>query len=623
MNRRVAMNSLALQEAFPDVYRKLFAKCPIVVSAPTTFVWSGEYTTMYGGPSITQTLPMRVYVGLEPISQSEIRYGIYEYFNPSRQTFEHRQDETILQEPIVALLHQELAILTGNSPSIGFVLHVLSEAPAGHGLQTSGALSAALATALHLQFGALATTTVVGWPTLPLDQLSAQKAFDRVFRLAWKIEAIHHAGVASGRDAFVPFVSSLYPVVYFTEHAIARVTAAALDERQPTVSAERVETLNSLRYWGFRLDEFYDLKLPPYWPIDFGLIYSGYDNDTTSVMRFVPFMQADIQQVGRSFGRQLVAKLGRSRSKGLKLFTDRLLAERSAVLRDRIIDTLGIVTMSFSEAFHELIRRSHTQEHLHAFVRSINHYQDVLRILQTSTPTIDHICFLLLDKARRMDVVSGVGAKLTGGGHGGDVLFAAPIGVFRKSAEELVKELQSTLNAEIQLDYASWIDGYGKDGIRIEQQLEAQRYSPFVSVGTVYVRHLNEQGHLHTDLYTKEEFESLRATDDVIFDAVKKEITVRGERLTSSELHSTSATIQLMQYLIERPDQAVKNSQLPDSSYARDRNELQSKILSPLLKAVQARTDRVFPIAIHGGLTDFTVTLTSKQMEVEIVSKVF
>ena len=177
---------------------------------------------------------------------------------------------------------------------------------------------------------------------------------------------------------------------------------------------------------------------------------------------------------------------------------------------EKIIEALGIISLKIASSLETLLRKGYSEEHLQEFFKSLNQYQNILHILEASTTSIDHICFSVFERGRKLDIVSGVGAKLTGAGHGGDVVFAAPIGIFRKSVEELINELRTFYNKEISLDYASWIDGYEEEGIKVEQCLEGKIYSSFVSRGTAKIIHLNKQGNLHTDLYTLEEYKNLK-----------------------------------------------------------------------------------------------------------------
>lgn len=621
MDNRLAMNSSSLQEYFPEIYKDFFSRCPLVVSTPGSFIWSGEYASIFGGFSVNQTLPLRLYVGLEPRSTGEIGSGSYCFFSPASRQWENRQYDQITRAKILQLVEKEISKITNKEKNNGFILHILSEVPAERGLNASGAMSAALATAIYLFYsGGFSATEIRKWPQRQLSELSADQYFERIFRLAWKIESIFHAGASSGRGALIPLIDSFYPIIYFlTDQSNQSSTAKrknVFSYFEPLSSQERYEIIDTTSYQAFRLDELFDLPIHSYyWPIDFGLIYSGYENSTASIIKMLPNIQADLKET--------LVKIREQLKKKRVHFNQADHFRKSQDPWQTIIGSLGIISLKIASAFEDLIKRGHSEEHLQELFKSINQYQNVLHILEASTTSIDHICFSVYEKSRKLDIVSGAGAKLVGAGHGGDVLFTAPIGIFRKSIEELVEELKKSYNKEITLDYASWLDGYGQQGVRVEQNLEEKTYSSFVSQGASKVLHLNIEGLLHSDLYTLEEFDRLKNKADLLFDAINGEIYIKGQRLTSKEIHSATTTIEIIQVLLANLGKNVKNSQLPPSSYTADRNELQSKIIGPLARAILKKTKRRLPIFISGGVVDFFVCWEENGLEIYLLEKIF
>lgn len=612
------MNSASLQKAFPKIYQDFFAKCPIVVSAPGNFFWAGEYVSVDGGPSLTQTVPLRVYVGLEPVSHRDIRFGTDLEYNPVANAFEPKPSRTSLWHQARELIKHQTETMVGHRPT-WYVLHVLSEIPSGRGIRHSGPLAAALATAVNLYYqDDFTVATVRGWKNLPTPELVAGSQFNRMFRQAWQLEALLHGGTSSGRGILASCVSSFYPLVHVSE----RRSNLATDHqtKKPTGIGTNYALLETVNYLAFRLDELFDLEALAYWPIDYGLIFSGSKSMSLASIQKIPYLQEELRGVVHQFTNRFRER-AEAASPGASM--EAFLQTDHADPWGSVVETMSTISMRMIMATEKMIRHGHTDTSLQEFFRSINQYQQLLRIIDVSTPAIDQICFQLSSRARKLDVVSGIGTKSTGGGHGGDVLFAAPSGVFRRTITDLVSELQTDYNPDIYLDYATWLDGYNEEGLLVEQHLEEKIYSPFVSQGTISVRHLNLDGDLHTDLYTIEEFIKITADDDLLLDAVHHTIVVKGERLTSTELHSATSTIEFMRVLINHPNQDVPNSQLPDSSYSRDRNELQSKIITPLTKALQKRLGKPLPVKIHGGLTDFTVRLEPSVLDIDFLEKIF
>lgn len=95
----------------------------------------------------------------------------------------------------------------------------------------------------------------------------------------------------------------------------------------------------------------------------------------------------------------------------------------------------------------------------------------------------------------------------------------------------------------------------------------------------------------------------------MIFDAISRKIYFRGERLTSKEVPSQNAASDLFERLIESMGEEISNASLPASSYSKNRNEMVSKVISPLSKFVRERFRSDLPIRCVGSLTDFRIVL--------------
>ena len=71
MRLREPLNSRILKQRLADVYQQFFSKSSLVVSAPHFFTLAGEYIGYFGGVMVLQKLPLRIYVGLEELSQDK------------------------------------------------------------------------------------------------------------------------------------------------------------------------------------------------------------------------------------------------------------------------------------------------------------------------------------------------------------------------------------------------------------------------------------------------------------------------------------------------------------------------------------------------------------------------
>ena len=90
----------------------------------------------------------------------------------------------------------------------------------------------------------------------------------------------------------------------------------------------------------------------------------------------------------------------------------------------------------------------------------------------------------------------------------------------------------------------------------------------------------------------------------------------------SKKIYSARETVNILDILVKNFNKLVPNTDLPPSSYVSDRNEFQSKILSPLSKITKEKFNKKFPIKIVGNNNEFSLKL-EKGIGIHVVEKMF
>ncbi|MBI2637056.1 MAG: hypothetical protein HYW81_02590 [Parcubacteria group bacterium] len=602
---RITANSASLKKAFPQEYRDLFSRSEIVCSAPGNFFWSGEYIVRYGGIAVKQNLPLRAYVGIETCERGILELGAVRTYIPSRQRFETHVAESLpTTKNIVRHIREYLK--ERKHADFGLRFQVLMEVPPGCGLAASASLSVALATALHVHLRSLSPENVPQWKTIPTPELVTRSDFESVFRLAWEIEDIIHggSGKSSGAGPFSCMVGSLYPLIYL-----------------PLVNLETLpEHANPPRYWGIKMEEFYKLSHRPSWPIDFGLIYSGDVGETASAIASIESFKENlherIEAVKREFARYEELKPVIAHD---TLFN----TENKQKKWESVLDGAKIGSIMVLGAFRDIFTRGLSEGPATKLFKAMNMVQRSLSFASFSSPIIDYLCLTIRREVRRLQDIYGAGAKLTGKGKCGDVLFAVAYHGLRDTIGKLINRMRRETSEDFFLDYASWLDGFEEEGVKVEQSLADGLYADFVARGALQVTHTDRGGTQNTRLYTVNQFEEEKQHMDVILHMPKHKILLHGSQLTSKELRSASATIELLQILLSRLGKPISNKELPASSYTADRNELQSKIITPLSHAIQKRLKADLNLKVSGPIRNFTVTLAPGGVDFYVIDKAF
>lgn len=620
--QRISMNSKSLQAVFPEVYREIFARSLIVCSASRLFYWTGEYSESYGGPYLCHKLPLRTYIGLEPIDRNRIKTSYYQVFSPAKQQFKATIFDQNLEKKLTSYLEDYLEknkLRKKDDP--GFIINIVAELPFESGLSSTAGITAALATAIHLYFKLITPAEINKWSSSSVKDLLSKNElkFKQVHNLAWKLEGIINNVSGSGGQSFASLLPSANPVLYFTEERSGDVANHPEGVMPHEIDGDN-DLIDKIKFIGYRPEEIIRSKKFTGWPLDYGLIFSGDSRITENVVRSVYTKKANLEETEDFIKKELSISASTVKPFFLK-FCER---EKGFGLWQKYIEMSASISMEVIYRFKKLFDSGPSEEEMRLFFRALNHNQNLLRIFDISTPTINFITNYIREKIKSIsDYPTLVASKIVGAGRGGDILFVVPYGTLRNQIDEMVEELVHQTRKDIFLDYANWLDGECEDGVMVEQSIDHEIYSNFISKGAIRTRNFSKNGTMNSELYSLEEFKEESKNFPLIIDMLEKDVYINNVKLTSKELHSACATVDILKFLICHPNKSIPNDELPKSIYSEDRNELQSKIISPLLKAVKKHTGEKLNLSLTGGIVDFRIELLPSNFDILLIEKKF
>jgi hypothetical protein len=189
--------------------------------------------------------------------------------------------------------------------------------------------------------------------------------------------------------------------------------------------------------------------------------------------------------------------------------------------------------------------------------------------------------------------------------------------------ESLLAKLKRETRKDLWLDWVSWSDGFGSQGVMVEQNLPDHLYSPFISPESARITLWQPDIPARTMVVSAEELENLKGKLDLLLDHTQNKIYVRGQQLTSREIPSASATIDILSVLMRSPRRDVANKDLPTSCYRNSRYDLQSKITTPLSRSASKILGKNLEFGIHGGSYDnFHLNIKTNHLSVGLVEKI-
>lgn len=570
---------------------------------------------------MVSALPTRVWCGLEPTNGPSELFDYVE-FSPNKKEF---LEPSPFEEPSksrIENLIQDFIDKNASSKQLrGLRVRFIYESRRDAGLNDAGAATVALSTALHLYFNKVKKTDLAKWSSDPISEISknSQKnGFESVFRFSWQLLNTLQGGLSSGVTAFGSLLARDEPIIYSTNWRNGYHNNAAKSEVALRNSPDF--SVGKLDYWGWSLTELTGIDPAIMtWPVDSYIIFSGEPCSSITSIRATAALRDDFSSLANTvkgwFSRD-PARLANTKPYILEMIEK----EGEISFWDRIISTMAVLTLEGIDSLKQLIVKGSDEFAMFRFSGAINRYHHLLRVLKASSSGIEVIRGMLREMCRHLNIVDTSAAKVTGAGRGGSLLIITKAGQLRSQMTNFVSELQEKVNPNISLDYASWVDGLGDEGVRLEQDLHSELYSSLISKGSIQLCSLYQDSY-HCRLKTLDEFDQEMKKMDVLFDLRDQKIYTQGKLIQSDTLHSSKVTCEIFQSLLNSPEQSIDHSQLKVGSYGEDRNLMQSKIVAPFNKLMVKKFGVKNCLEITGSLTEFSIKLNPHKLYFYLVER--
>jgi len=613
MAERIKMNSESLQTSFPDVYKEFFSKCSIVTSAPYFFYWAGEYAMSFGCPAISQKVPLRVYVGLEKTDKKGIEFGDSLLFVPSKGIFQKFEHDYHDNQKLLHHLKELILKFDDHKKFTGYKIHTIFEIPRDAGLNATSAFLSALVGAIALISEKVSLDDYQKIKSLTVNELIGFDSFNLLFHEAWKLNTVIHHGMSSGSSLFSSLADSKYPIVYFGQKIIDK------NPREHFGRAGENGDIDNLKCWAFDLGSFFNLDAAPVWTIDFGLIYSGSPKHSAQIGHTLTQMDEYLNQVVSFVNHGF----NKSKREVVPPFVQKALKNNNLnEFRDNYVASLSFLTMDIMRSMKETFSKG-SDDSLTNLFRSVNLYDNLIYSLNDNFNSVRYICNFIKEDPKNNSEGVGIATKVCGLGRGGDILFVSPYGSLRNYIYQVREDVVKNIGKDTFLDYLSWEDGYGEEGLLVEQFVDNGVYSKFISHDVVRISNLDGNGDLQSNIVSNDSFDAEVAKIDLLLHSVKGDVYIRGKVLNSKEIFSAKYTIEFLNLLLKSPNKEISNKDLPRSSYSTNRNEFQGKILIPIQKVIKKKIKRDLIIEISGTTDDFRLKLKVANCNICFLEKVF
>lgn len=613
----VAMTSKALRKRHRAAYERFFVEHETVISCAMSYVLLQTIGWRIGGPLVAQKLPWKAYIGVHRHGAAgTVTVGDARAYASDRDAFDAAGYAFLDWSAALPWLRAYAARRFGRADFPGIELTFLLEKPEHLAFDASIAMLATYAVAYasgYLQPGELdqipdLTAAEIGTPTTPLGQKYRELHAD-----ATECMAASFSPATSGSTVFTNEIRSTTPLVHCTEERRGTIGQPVAGFELENVAGDPAR-IHAMRWWGFRLSELAGVDAE--FPLDVMSISLGAGQEP------LPFYAHVEEELIPNFERlqrdtkALFASIGRGNQRlppflqgmsGSREFWHRYLAGQT---------TIGL---EFLRRLVALYRRPHAPEVAERFLEAVDASRSLeLPFLPPPSKRMERVVAIIRGIADDLEVSVGL-RVLSEDRRDAHVLVYSRPHTFRTVVRRVLAEVHRKVDRSAHVDFASWRDGWGSDGVQVEQDLAHGRYSEFVSPRAHVLRIVHPSEHAQRLVVTPDTSRSRSV--DLLLDHRSGHVLVHGTPCTSRDLPSQKAAIELLAFLLLHIGEPVPNAELPAKTYTKYRNELQGKILSPLDKLLRRRCRKSLGVAVHGKLTDFTVTWNPGKLRIGILER--
>jgi len=612
-------NTAALQEKFKDVYQKFFASNDLVVSADITVNYATGYSWRAGAPSVKHKLPFRSYLGLKPNNQSgEITVGNMTTYYSANQCFGEIGYNPLNWEKCIPYLKQMIKEETGQEDFTGVKIDFLCEKPDDTGFDSPVAFS--VIAALFLFYNLVTSEQIKQIPSLSGEEIDKQetdigKLYRKMFIEANKLISLTFCGQSSGADSYAGILESRLPITTFSDER-----AGTVDEPFPGLPVldvgDDVTTVDQMKTWCMRMNEISDVEGDL--PLDLVLINPGSTREYSASSEYVNKVVIPGFNELQSRTEELFSKLNMDGNGRLPHFMKNL--DVKGRFWQDFAQGNALNRLQFLFNILALYKYRYRTAEIQNFLENIEYMMMANGAFEESPSTnLRRIMREIRNRAYATGNSVGIRAIFWGKQDGSVMVFSPP-GKFREEIFEVVEQMRNELNPKIHVEFASWRDGFGTEGMKVEQFLSNNNYSNLLDRHARNLTIYEPQSGLNTNVCSESEID--RTKFDLLIDKINDKIYIRGEEFTSKEIPSQKATVAILDLLLKHVKQPMTNKELPKSGYTEYRNEMQGKIVTPINKLLKDRLGHESGIKIAGQLMNFEICFDPDTMTVAIVEKI-
>jgi len=514
------------------------------------------------------------------------------------------QSNAVEYAPYFADLNKELEKKYGKllAESEGIQINILSELPRGAWLWFGSILALLLATITNRIFGNIDIRILQESKIKNINEI-LHDTYSPLYKIF--VDALHFDksiyGMMSSWTKMASFFDGYYPVVSFSEDG----------DKSLLPETEIVQ-----RCYAFKMNHlFLWLRDNPYLPIDYGIIYSGKPvlleqiagSNYKTNQNITKTIKSDFKKLlGNQFSNLHHTRIPRFYKYLISPETDEFDATYGKLMGTISLKILYYMSKIYSESYEE--------DHMLQFLESLRKFRQADCVTRRSSRNYLKFIKSLLENFHGPQWYISLSPN-DSTIMWWSLVFAMPLEWFRK----MIVDAADKTNIEFmgsKIIYLNRVDGVEYEGLKFEQDLGQGIYSEFLDSSSCILKTTDGKVQIGSCDVTIKNYKKW-----ILLDMISNKMYINWRKLTSEDIHSQTATVDILKILIENTGKDISNKEFASSSYSKSKNDMIGKIIIPLIELVERETGKKLPLICKWSTYDFYLKLNPSDIEIAVVDK--
>ena len=586
VNQQEFWDSLRIEHS--EVYKKFFCENNLVFSTNNVidrWIWIWE---SFNNFKIKQKVSTKTYCWVKFNQTWKVYLNkIYEYDWLDNSFVVTNFDDTVVDySPIQKFLDENYNPNWNKWIELSFIC----ENPRGHGFGAGDVVS------LLAVFAMMYTQWIITPNILKnYDEFLNSEVAEELHHKAWSFADILMEWRSTGSDIFVSMWKDPMPIVYVSKNIADKHLYESENDKWMTIHKNILDFL-----W----IKNKDVELP----FDFWVFYFGIDYDTDYVDQVSQIYKKEINDVQT----YIFEKFKNNGVSDENFYFGDLDYE---TFYNNFVEVWIILHFKLLKAFESVLLHPLDENIMEKFIRVVNEFWAFSVIIESNNTFITDIK-KTFDSLKLFDNEKIWVCPLTLWKMWGSFLFVTPFKKSRRTISKIVEKYNFQWN-KMHLEYASWIDWYSDEWLKVEQDLSNDIFSEYLQSGSVIYKDNFGKSYIWDYNWILE-----KESKWLLFDCIEWKIYVNWKDITSKDLLSQSTTVEVLDCLVSRFWETVSSKELPYSSYSTQRNQMAWKIIIPLKKLTKKYFWKEIDLDCSGWLGWFSLILNEKEIKIWVVKNV-